>query len=293
MLGLGFSIGVHAAGLVLILHLATYSASRAVSEEPFVIVQLVQLTENGGEKGEPPAGSGHEGALQQAEADVQHAESPVVQSHPVLEKIVKAPVKIEKKIRKFFKRHKPVHLSEKAAPRQEPQAAEEVEMMDSALSPSGDPSENSQAAAAGENGSADSQGQNGSGPGTGSGSGAGGGLSGSGSGSCGPGGGSGGGTGAEFGLKQVDQPPVPVKKVDPEFPSEARKLGVSGKVVLKFLVKADGTVILPSVLESRPEGLFDQSAIDAILRWRFTPGIYRGNAVATWVIQPVNYRLTR
>ncbi len=102
-----------------------------------------------------------------------------------------------------------------------------------------------------------------------------------------------GGGGGEFNLKQVDQPPVPIQKVDPEFPPAARRLGAAGKVVVKFLVKADGSVIRASILEADPEGLFDRSALDAIGKWRFTPGIYQGKAVATWVILPVQFRLTR
>jgi len=99
--------------------------------------------------------------------------------------------------------------------------------------------------------------------------------------------------GGEFNLKQIDQPPVPIQKVDPEFPPAARRLGDAGKVVVKFLVKADGSVIRVSILEANPEGLFDQSALDAIGKWRFTPGIYHGNAVAAWVILPVHFRLSR
>jgi protein TonB len=102
-----------------------------------------------------------------------------------------------------------------------------------------------------------------------------------------------GGRDSEFNLKQVDQPPVPIQKVDPEFPPAARRLGAAGKVVVKFLVKADGSVIRASILEANPEGLFDQSALDAIGKWRFNPGIYHGNAVATWVILPVHFRLRR
>ena len=99
--------------------------------------------------------------------------------------------------------------------------------------------------------------------------------------------------GGEFGLKQVDQAPVPIRKVTPEFPEAARKLGTSGKVLLKFLVKTDGSVIRASVVEASPKGLFDHSALEAVYNWRFTPGVYHGRAVATWVMLPVYFRLSR
>ncbi len=116
-----------------------------------------------------------------------------------------------------------------------------------------------------------------------------------GGGSGGPGGGSGQGTGGSggFGLKQVDIPPIPIKKVVPEFPDVARQMGISGKVVLKFLVEANGRVAKASVIAARPQGVFNQSALEAIGEWKFKPGRYRGKAVAVWVELPVRFDLSR
>lgn len=120
----------------------------------------------------------------------------------------------------------------------------------------------------------------------GRGPGAGGGLGG------GLGSGSGGGPG-ELDLRQVDTPPVPVSKVEPEFPEAAREMGVSGRVLLRFLVKTDGSVSKESVVEARPPGVFNRSALKAIAKWKFKPGRYKGKVVATWVELPVRFRLAR
>jgi TonB family protein len=97
----------------------------------------------------------------------------------------------------------------------------------------------------------------------------------------------------EFSLQQLDQPPSPTRKIEPEFPLMARRLGISGKVVVKFLVKADGNVAKASIVEAEPREIFEQSALEAIRDWQFIPGRFHGEAVATWVILPIQFRLTR
>ncbi|MGV8075606.1 MAG: energy transducer TonB [Syntrophobacteraceae bacterium] len=117
-----------------------------------------------------------------------------------------------------------------------------------------------------------------------------------GSGHSGGGGASSAGAGSapgEFNLKQVDQPPSPIRKVEPEFPLLARQMGTGGRVVVKFLVKADGNVSRISVVEADPGGIFEQSALNAVCRWRFKPGRFRGDAVATWVVLPIQFRFLR
>jgi protein TonB len=104
--------------------------------------------------------------------------------------------------------------------------------------------------------------------------------------------GHGGGVPNELDLKQVDQAPSVLKKVEPEFPLEARRLHMGGKVVVKFLVRTDGSVAKASVVKADPEGVFDQSALDAIGKWRFKPGRYKGSDVATWVVLTIQFRFT-
>jgi periplasmic protein TonB len=96
----------------------------------------------------------------------------------------------------------------------------------------------------------------------------------------------------EYHTDAVDQVPQALQKVEPIYPPRARKQGICGKVVLRFLVEPDGRVSRPSIVEANPEGYFEQSALEAICHWRFKPGIYRGKAVATWVVLPVQFKLT-
>jgi len=57
--------------------------------------------------------------------------------------------------------------------------------------------------------------------------------------------------------------------VRPEYPQTAKAAKVQGVVILEGLIERDGRVCHARVLRSIP--LLDQSAIDAVLRWRFTP----------------------
>jgi TonB family protein len=65
----------------------------------------------------------------------------------------------------------------------------------------------------------------------------------------------------------------------PDFPDSARLRGVSGWVDVQFLVKADGSVSDPRIVGAEPVGVFEQSAMDAIRKWRYKPVLREGSAV--------------
>lgn len=67
--------------------------------------------------------------------------------------------------------------------------------------------------------------------------------------------------------------------VEPDYPRIAREAGVEGWVDLEFVVRADGTVADPRVLNAQPTGTFDEAAVAAVSRWRFEPVIRDGRAV--------------
>ena len=128
----------------------------------------------------------------------------------------------------------------------------------------------------------------GQGEGTGNGRGAG-----EGSGGPGPSNSSSGtGLSGEFDAATVDKIPQILKKIDPAYPGRARSLGICGKVVVRFLVEPDGRVSKPSIVEAHPKGYFEQSTLEAVRHWQFKPGCFKGKDVATWVILPVQFRLT-
>ena len=84
--------------------------------------------------------------------------------------------------------------------------------------------------------------------------------------------------------------PILVAKVEPEYSEEARKAKYSGTVLLSIVVGVDG---LPrNVHVVRPLGLgLDEKAIEAVMKWRFRPGMKGGHAVPTAAQVEVNFRL--
>jgi protein TonB len=130
---------------------------------------------------------------------------------------------------------------------------------------------------------------NGGGYGGGIGSGIGGGV-GSGRGpGVGPGSGGGFGGGAYRIGGGVSAPTVLVK-VEPEYSEEARKAKWQGTVVLSLVVDENGAAQGIKVTKSLGLGL-DQKAIEAVLRWRFKPGMKDGKPVPVMASIEVNFRL--
>jgi protein TonB len=70
-------------------------------------------------------------------------------------------------------------------------------------------------------------------------------------------------------------------------------MNITGKVVVRFLVMPDGRVQNAKVLESAPDGVFDRCVLESVGQWRFRPGYYQNKAVATWVVVPVRFKLTK
>jgi TonB family protein len=65
------------------------------------------------------------------------------------------------------------------------------------------------------------------------------------------------------------QTPVPLQRVQPEYPLREKIRGVTGKVELQFGIDRDGGVSDVSVIESTPDHVFDHAAIAALKHWRF------------------------
>jgi protein TonB len=89
----------------------------------------------------------------------------------------------------------------------------------------------------------------------------------------------------------VYQPPILLSRAIPVYPERARRLGLEGQVVLRFVVDQSGRVEREiEVVSSLP--MFDQASIDAVRQWRFSPGRDRiGNPVRVLVTVPVKFTL--
>lgn len=88
----------------------------------------------------------------------------------------------------------------------------------------------------------------------------------------------------------VDVKPKVMSRPPLEYPAEALKNGIKGYVVINILVGKDGSVEIAKVLESKPAGVFDAAALDAVQEWRFSPAQYKLKPVKIWVKQKISFQ---
>ncbi|HEX6098504.1 MAG TPA: TonB family protein [Thermoanaerobaculia bacterium] len=84
--------------------------------------------------------------------------------------------------------------------------------------------------------------------------------------------------------------PEEVNRVVPRYPSAARRAGVAGAVVVRGIVRRDGTIDNVEVLKDLPYGLGEE-ARRAVSRWRFRPATYRGEPIDVYYTVTVNFKL--
>jgi len=70
---------------------------------------------------------------------------------------------------------------------------------------------------------------------------------------------------------------------------EARLVAAEGKVVIKVLVLADGTVARSEVAASSGHEVLDQAALQASMGWRFRPALRDDLPIDAWVLIPVRF----
>ena len=78
----------------------------------------------------------------------------------------------------------------------------------------------------------------------------------------------------------------------PRYPESARRAGLEGVTMLRFEVRADGTVGTMTVEKSTGSPDLDQAAMAAVRTWRFDPARRGTEAVAVWVTLPVRFELS-
>lgn len=94
-----------------------------------------------------------------------------------------------------------------------------------------------------------------------------------------------------FNLSEVDTGPQILRKVEPIYPFAAKKNGIEGSVTIKFIVDSDGNVVEPKVAEADPPDIFDEAALNAIMKFKFKPAIKNGRPVDVIVLAPMKFEL--
>jgi TonB family protein len=92
-------------------------------------------------------------------------------------------------------------------------------------------------------------------------------------------------------MNEVDTPPRIISAFPPEYPADAKTNKIEGNVVVQFVVDTDGWAWEPEVVEADPESVFEQSALDAIIKYEFEPATKDGTSVPCMVKMPIAFTL--
>ena len=77
----------------------------------------------------------------------------------------------------------------------------------------------------------------------------------------------------------------------PEYPGSSRRLREEGRVILRVLVRKDGTAAQVEVRTSSGYARLDGAARDAVLHWKFIPAKRGNDPLEEWVLIPLSFRL--
>ncbi len=88
----------------------------------------------------------------------------------------------------------------------------------------------------------------------------------------------------------LDGAPRARLQATPNYPFEAKSRGLSGEVLVEFLVDESGAVFELRVLRSS-DRMFEEAALRAVARWKFEPGRRDGRIVRFKMSVPIVFRL--
>lgn len=106
--------------------------------------------------------------------------------------------------------------------------------------------------------------------------------------------GEGSGLGSGFGDGLGGGDYLPIVQVPPVYPPSALQQRIEGWVLVEFTIGTEGQVKNPRVVAAEPVNVFEQSALDAVQRFRFRPRLMGSQPVeVTGVQNRIRFRLMR
>ncbi len=87
----------------------------------------------------------------------------------------------------------------------------------------------------------------------------------------------------------VDVIPKVLSRTPMEYPKSAAKDGIKGYVIINLLIGKDGGIEVAKIIESNPEGIFDEAAMSGVQSWRFSPAKYKDKPVKMWAKQKIKF----
>ncbi len=88
-----------------------------------------------------------------------------------------------------------------------------------------------------------------------------------------------------------EEAPMLTRMVMPDYPPDARSRRLEGFVELRIVVDASGNVTEADVVRADPPGIFEDKAIEAIMKWKYRPARLRNEPVSVRITQTVEFTL--
>jgi periplasmic protein TonB len=85
-------------------------------------------------------------------------------------------------------------------------------------------------------------------------------------------------------------PPVLIRKVEPEYPPTARTMRLQGTVILQAVITTSGTVENVQISQS-VHPLLDQAASKAVVQWQYRPATLKGRPIKVYFTVTVRFIL--
>lgn len=87
-----------------------------------------------------------------------------------------------------------------------------------------------------------------------------------------------------------NRPPRQTSQIAPVYPPSAREEGITGTVIIEFVVSPTGTVTSAHAVSS-PDARLSEAAEAAVLQWRYAPEIKAGSPVSSRLRQAITFGL--
>lgn len=94
-----------------------------------------------------------------------------------------------------------------------------------------------------------------------------------------------------FDLANLDQAPTARFQAQPVYPFEMRRAGITGEVLVGFIVDSNGDVREAYAIRSTQRE-FEAAAVQAVSKWKFRPGKKGGRSVNTKMQVPIVFSIT-
>lgn len=91
-------------------------------------------------------------------------------------------------------------------------------------------------------------------------------------------------TAASYKAQYLDNPPPP-------YPRLSRQLGEEGTALLKVQVGPNGRALQITLMSSTGYQRLDEAAEATVAQWRFVAATRNGQAITSWVLVPIKFRI--